>query len=550
MKHPKATFAVYGIQDRDEYNEPRYVHDHSLCIMQDGRVRDFLQLERLSGTIRDNRLYAKLSELVHSKQLENEDFDLVFVDSIVGRSFITSQGNVRFEAPMNRILAADKEEGQCWWFGRKVQAWALNHELAHVFSCLPFYGNFKPNSLLVHFDGGASQSNFSAWLYKANKLVKISAHWDYKFLTSIFNANALVFAATGSKADEPNNVPEKFIALAKLGNHRFELETWLREHDFFENIWGKEKQFLAEVKNHWHIDLRAFDAKNPFIQDCMATLHEIFVRESLLIFKRLQRETLTRNLYYSGGCALNSTVNSRILQEKLFDSVFIPPCSDDTGLALGAAAYLEWQKNGRVYEHRPFLNNWNLPDEVQFSGKEIKKVADAILSGKVVGVCNGFGEAGSRSFGNRSLLALADDKAIAQKLCVEHKGLEWFQSLSPVVLEKNLPYFTAQKKIHALSRFKLLDLPVSPKKRKELAGAMNADGTTRIQVLFERGDNPFLWDLLHYLNEHHQLKALINTEFSGKDMPLVHTEDDALRTAKAMGIPYLITNGKIRELTY
>ena len=106
---------------------------------------------------------------------------------------LSRQGNVRFEAPLSRQLACGAEAGRCWWFGREVSAWALNHELAHLFSCLPFFGMFKENSLLVHFDGGASLSNFSAWLFKEGKLINLLAHWDYRYLTSIFNANALVF---------------------------------------------------------------------------------------------------------------------------------------------------------------------------------------------------------------------------------------------------------------------------------------------------------------------------------------------------------------------
>ncbi|WP_163715808.1 carbamoyltransferase C-terminal domain-containing protein [Mangrovibacterium lignilyticum] len=553
MDEIKPTLAVYGIQDRDEYEHPFYVHDHNLCIMQDGQVRDFLQLERISRHKRDNKLYLKLTDLIKEKKLLSEDFDLIFVDNVVGRSFINKQGNVRFEAPLNRILTAGKEEGNCWWYGRQKAAWVLNHELAHIFTCLPFFGNFKPNSLLVHFDGGASQSNFSAWQVKNNRLSKISAHWDYKYLTSIFNANALVFSVIGAKPSEQNSVPGKFMGLAGHGSYRYELETWLREHAFFETIWGKKSHFFRQVKKDWNIDLRSYDQRHPFVQDCMATLHELFVRETVLIFKRLQAETLTKNLYYSGGCALNIVANTRIINANIFDQVFIPPCCEDSGLALGAAAFLEWQKHGRLKSHSPYLNNWRLDEEdclVDTDPKDINKAAQALAENKIVGLCNGFGEAGPRALGNRSLLLIANNKLLAQRLSMKCKEREWYRPLAPVMLEKNARYFTGLKTIHPLSQYMLLDFKILDDKQTELSGAVHCKGSARIQTLFNRDQNPYLWDLLTVLDEKYDIKALINTSFNKKGDPIVHTESDALKAANKMGIPGIVLNGKFRNLPY
>lgn len=551
MDQSKPTLAIYGIQDLDEYEHPFHVHDHNLCIMQNGQVRDFVQLERVTRHKRDNKLHLKLDDLLRDKKLLAEEYDLVFVDNVVGRSFINRQGNVRFEAPLNRVLAADKEEGRCWWLGRQQEAWALNHELAHIFTCLPFCGDFKPNSLLVHFDGGASQSNFSAWLYRNKKLIKLSAHWDYKYLTSIFNANALVFSVIGAKLSEQNSVPGKFMGLAGHGEYRYELEAWLREHEFFENIWGKKSAFFQEVKKHWKVDLRSFDQRHPFILDCMATLHELFVRETVQIFRRLQRETLVKNLYYSGGCALNIVANTRLLEEKIFDHVYIPPCCEDSGLALGAAAFLEWQKHGSLKIHSPYLNNWGLEEEFADVAKgEIAKVAKLLANEKIVGISNGFGEAGPRALGNRSLLALANSKALAKKLSMKCKGREWYRPVAPIMLEKNAMYFTGQTKVNELSKYMLLDFTILQERQSELSGAVHADGTARIQTLFTREQNPFLWDLLSILDEKYQIKALINTSFNAKGEPIVHTEKDALKAANKMGISGVVLNGKLRDLPY
>ncbi|HKI90651.1 MAG TPA: hypothetical protein VKA38_16610, partial [Draconibacterium sp.] len=194
MDKNKPTLAIYGIQDRENYIHPFYVHDHNLAIMQNGKVLHFLQQERISRRKRDNTLHLHLKEILKQKKLLGQEFDLVFVDNAVGRTFLTKHGDARFEAPLNHNLATDLEEGRGWWFGKEKKAWVLNHELAHIFSCLPFFGNFKENSLLVHFDGGASLSNFSACIIENSKIKWIEYHWDLKPFSTIYNANALVFA--------------------------------------------------------------------------------------------------------------------------------------------------------------------------------------------------------------------------------------------------------------------------------------------------------------------------------------------------------------------
>ncbi len=549
MNPNKPTLAIYGIQDRDSYKYPFYVHDHNLAIMQHGKVVEFLQLERVSRRKRDNSLHEQLYTLLKEKRLLGNDYDLIFVDNVVGRTFLSSQGNVRFEAPLPQLLASDLEPGNGWWFGKQASAWALNHELAHICSCLPFFGPFKPNSLLVHFDGGASKSNFSAWLYRGDKIQKLTAHWDYQYLTSLFNANALVFGMIGAKLYDQNSVPGKMMGLAGHGTYRDELNEWLKKHDYFQHIWNKKSSFFKQAKADFNVDLKSFDQKNSFLQDVIATLHELFVRETLEIFKRLQQQYNSKVLYYSGGCALNIVTNTRLFESGIFEEVYIPPCCEDSGLALGAAAYAEWRKHGTVEKHSPYLNNWNLPTEgFQYTPEDLELAAQSLLKGQVIGVCNGFGEAGPRALGNRSLLCLADKPKLAQQVSMEHKKREWYRPVAPVMLEQNARYFTEKDQIHPLSEYMLLDFDIVSDKRSELAGAVHIDGTARIQTIFKQEQNAYLFDLLSLLSDKYHVRALINTSFNGKGEPIVHTTEDALKSAQQMGIDGLVLNGKFQQL--
>ena len=46
-----------------------------------------------------------------------------------------------------------------------------------------------------------------------------------------------------------------------------------------------------------------------------------------------------KNLVVSGGSALNSLANGKILRNSKFENLFIPPVPDDSGAGLGAACF-------------------------------------------------------------------------------------------------------------------------------------------------------------------------------------------------------------------
>ncbi|MFO7931962.1 MAG: carbamoyltransferase N-terminal domain-containing protein, partial [Desulfosalsimonas sp.] len=102
------------------------------------------------------------------------------------------------------------------------------------------------------------------------------------------------------------------------------------------------------------------------------------------------------------GSALNIVANTQLVESNIFRQVFIPPCTEDSGLALGAAAFAEWKKHGRVQPHSAYLNNWNIEDyRINHHPEAIQEIAMQLARGKIIGVCNGFGEAGPRALGNR-----------------------------------------------------------------------------------------------------------------------------------------------------
>ncbi len=546
---PKPSLAIYGIQDRADLSYPWFVHDHAIAIMQDGEVIKHLQLERISRKKRDNNLHKELFGLLKKEKLLNTEFDLIFVDNVVGRSFITSGGEIRFETSINDTLQAGAELGKCWWLKDSKKASILNHELAHLFSCLPFYGEFKENSLLIHFDGGASLSNFSAWHWINGDIKPVEYHWDLKYLSSFFNANALSFAIIGARIKDQNAVPGKLMGYAAFGNYSLELELWLKENNYFENIWKDKKPFFSKLEQDFGIQLSQFDGKKQILKDIAATFQHVFQRELVKKIRQLQRLTSTEYLYYAGGSALNIPSNSAIQNGQIFKDVFIPPCTDDSGLALGAAAFLEFQKHSNISVHSPYLNNWGVENSsVHFTNDLVKETAGMLMKSKIIGISNGPSEIGPRALGNRSILALPNSKELARTVSIGCKGREWYRPVAPVMLEKNASLVTGNKHIHHLSKYMLLNFDIIPEYQHQLSGVTHVDGTSRIQTIFHRDENPFIYDLLLHLDNKHNIPALINTSFNQRGEPIVHRPADALKSAKQMKLDAVIINGSMYKL--
>jgi carbamoyltransferase len=550
MKKRNKTLAVYGIHDVDNKAYPVMIHDHNVSLLHNGEILKHIQLERITRKKYDHRLPFYLYELLAKEDmLGDEETDLVFVDHVIGRAFQNNRGNIRFEAPLTNELKNIPEAGICYYLDRRKEAYAVNHELAHVYSNLPFTGEFTENSLHVHFDGGASKSNFSAWVFKNGRMNLLEHHWDLNYLSSLFNSNALNFSIIGAKQPDQNSMPGKFMGYASYGTYDPRIEHWLKRNDYFQSIWKNKQYFFYKLKEDWNITLKSFDQRNEFIQNIAATVQHIFQRQLFYKLKELKDRTQAKYLYYSGGSALNIKANTYLCESGLFKDIYIPPCTNDSGLSIGAGALVEWMKHGKVKKHGPYLNNWQLKEQpISYDQGVIEAVSAHLLKGRVIGVCNGFGESGPRALGNRSILALAGLKEKADYVSRSLKGREWYRPIAPVMLSKNLEHFTDSTEFSSLAKYMLRDFHIKPEKTKEIEGVVHVDGTSRVQVIEERVENPFIYDLLTYLDQNHQVKALINTSFNAKGRPIVHSEQDALEEAKEMGLELVVLNGRLMQL--
>jgi carbamoyltransferase len=281
----------------------------------------------------------------------------------------------------------------------------------------------------------------------------------------------------------------------------------------------------------------------------IARAAQILLEEAMINLTKYAKElTGEGNLCLSGGVALNSVANGRILQENIFDNIYIYPAASDDGACIGAALYSYYQQNDkRVYDmanQTPYLGYTSNEAEIL---KAIKKnklhykkstniekdVAKLIAENKFVGWYQGRAEFGPRALGNRSIVV--DPRKAENKDLVNAriKFREGFRPFAPSVLvEYAKDYFEMDG---ADSPYMILAFDVKKDKQKVIPAVTHVDGTARVQTVTTE-QNERYWNLI---NEFHKLTGvpvILNTSFNRMGEPIVNTPEEAINCFLGSGL--------------
>lgn len=545
------TLGIYGIQDQGTFPAPRWTHDHGVALFIDGRLEWALELERHTRRKHDNRLHLFLEQLIADGVLPlPERFRIVAVDSLAGRAFLSASGKWRIEGNYIPLPEGTSLQPARAFVGfEQVEAFHCFQELAHPASNLPFTGGFEDNSLLVHMDGGASQSNTSAFLYKDGRITYVYHSWETLFSVLNFGYNQLTYGMLGMHEDTRMAAPGKLMGYAAYGQDTPELRAWLFKHDWFRtHLQAPERFFKAAQEDFgWHAT--SFDLHDQLLMDIAACCQAEFEEHMLSLLTRLREQTGATRLYAAGGATLNVELNRKLLASGLFEEVFIPPCSSDCGLAIGAAALAAFLDRGAVERHTPFLNNAGLSPAREWGRQlDIKELGDRLERGQVVALSTDAAEVGPRALGHRSLLASPADVRSRTYVSETIKRREWYRPVAPVVLEDLAEDLFPGATGTPLTDYMLCNVMVHPDWRDRIPAVVHVDGTARVQVLRKDApDQDLLRALLREVWETHQLPCLINTSFNGLGEPIVHSAEQAKETAQRLGVDALVLDDRMES---
>jgi carbamoyltransferase len=274
----------------------------------------------------------------------------------------------------------------------------------------------------------------------------------------------------------------------------------------------------------------------------------------IYLANRLYEQTRCDNLCMAGGVALNSVTNYLVLQRTPFKNLFVPPCTNDTGIPIGCAFYghhkfLRGQTRntlinaylGRSYSKeeikQAILRNSQVLSARYYDDEQlVQNVAKLIAKRKIIGWFRGGSEIGPRALGHRSILCDARSPKMKDILNFKVKHREWYRPFAPsVLLEHAEEYFT----IDRASPYMLLIADVKEDKRKIIPAVTHIDGTARLQTVTKK-DNGIYYELIKKFYELTGVPVILNTSFNLAGEPIVEAPDDAIKCFLNTQMDYLV----------
>jgi len=214
-------------------------------------------------------------------------------------------------------------------------------------------------------------------------------------------------------------------------------------------------------------------------------------------------------LCYSGGCAQNVVINSRLFE--LFDEVHIATSPTDAGSGLGTAARSWAKATGKDKLIWSPYCGYNIDRQVN-----PKDIVDHILNNKVCGIANGKAEFGPRALGNRSLIA--DVRYDVKDTVNGIKRRQKYRPFAPAILEE----FADQYFDGPMNEY----MQYTSIAKHDYAPVTHVDGTARVQVVKKDCESIFRKVIEEYY-EKTGVPMLLNTSLNIRGRPMVNDEKDA-----------------------
>ncbi len=576
-----------------------FYHDSAACILKDGKIISAAQEERFTRKKHDPsypynaiEFVLKFSNLKLSEVNNIVFFEKPFLkferllETYVGfspkgyASFAKSiplwikeklfQKNFLF----NKLKQHDKN------YKSDKNIFFSEHHLSHAASA--FYPSPFKEAVILTADGVGEWATTTVALGKDSNLeIKKEIHFPHS-LGLLYSAFTYY---TGFKVNSgeyklmglaPYGKPiytdkiKKLIDIKEDGSFRldqyyFNYATGLTMiNEEFEKLFGQKTRDPSNEKlTQFHMDIASSIQK---------VTEEIMIK----LAKAVREEYGIKNLCLAGGVALNCVANGKILQEKIFDNIWIQPAAGDAGGSLGAALafwYLEHGSKREIkstdsmqgsYLGNEFSQN-QIEKELNSIGANfqsfkytdiINKTAELLSEEKAIGWFQGRMEFGPRALGSRSIIADPRSDSMQKNLNLKVKYRESFRPFAPSILIDDLnswfemntdsPYMLfvanikAEKKIEMKEeQEKLFGIDKLNIKRSEIPAVTHVDYSARIQTVSEKTNKRY-YDLILKFKEITGCPIVVNTSFNVRGEPIVNTPKDAFNCFMGTELDFLV----------
>lgn len=465
-------------------------------------------------------------------------------------------------------------------FFPNAKVYHMGHHMSHCAGA--YYQSGFDNAVAFSFDGGGKD-------YVSSSKMDIRSYSFYffddkkdSFLTSDYesnqNFNPGIYGFFGFFCKEisknKSNVDEsekfslsyagKMMGLSAYGKIR---EEWIGpirkfyshsavEHTIYSDLYTQilSEEIEIELYRDCLSGQDSYDlaATNQFVfeQMCFEVIKDVFELYSI--------NTRTRNVVFSGGCALNVLFNQKLkefLNEKNFE-LYIPPNPGDDGLSFGHYVYynqlridptpycgIDILDRPKIYEYSKKYFEKEFNDSYQIVDMSphflISEIVDLITSGKIGALMSGCSEVGPRALGNRSIICDPSFPEMKDILNSKVKFREWFRPFAPVCIDE-------MKDKYFENAFESEYMSYAPTVRKEyrkvLSSITHVDNTARLQTVTKEQHSRF-YDILNEMRNRNKPAVILNTSFNIKGKPILSTVEDAFYVLENTQLDFLVIEG-------
>lgn len=548
-----------------------FYHDSAACLLKDGKIIAAAEEERFTRKKHDNSFPINAIRFC----LKNENITIKDIDHI---SFY-EKPLLKFERVLYQHIFSFPKSWKAFvntlpsWFSEKLRIQKIirkkldykgdiifvNHHMSHAASA--FLPSGFEKSAIFTIDGVGEFNTTSYGIGEKNN-IKILKKIDFPHSIGLLYSTITTYL--GFKA---NNGEFKVMGLSPYGNltkknpyyHKLlkiidikEDGSFSLDLSYFDYI-AKEKMPSKKLINLLKSPVRK--SKDPLLKkhkDIAAALQMITEEIVINMLNHVHKETKCDNLAMSGGVALNSVLNGKILKKTPFKKLWIQPAASDSGNSIGCALYaynVVLGKNKRHIMDNAYLgpdfsdeeikielDKKNIPYEKLSSDKIVRKTAEFLNKKKIIAWFQGRMEYGPRALGNRSILANPINPDMKHIINSKVKHREAFRPFAPVVcLDDSKKYFDIDVN-QKPTRFMLMVCDV---KSKKIPAVTHVNNTSRVQVI-EQEKNSKYYNLIKQFGKLSGVHVLLNTSFNVRGEPIVCSPKDAINCFLNTGIDYLI----------
>ena len=577
-----------------------FYHDSAASLIKDGRIVAAAQEERFTRKKHDSSYPYNAVEFL----LKNSKISIIDIDHIV----FYEKPFLKFERLLETYVAFAPKGFQS--FSKAMPLWLRDklfqkkmimdcikrhdknftdekkilfseHHLSHAASA--YYPSPFNEAIVLTADGVGEWATTTVAVCK-NNIVEIKKELHFPHSLGLLYSAFTYY--TGFKV---NSGEYKLMGLAPYGNPKYvdkildnliDLKddgTFFLDQKYFNYSTGLtmtndnfDKLFGSKPRKP------EFEEIAQFHMDIAASIQFVTEKIMLMLTRSLRDEYKINNLCLAGGVALNCVANGKILQENIFNKIWVQPAAGDAGGSLGAAlAYWHLDLNntrtevGKDMMQGSYLGNEFNDSEIQsildkvgakyekFDEKIlIEKTTDEIIKGKAIGWFQGRMEFGPRALGNRSIIGDPRSETMQKNLNLKVKFRESFRPFAPSVLREDLnewfdldqdsPYmlFVSKVKEDKVIKMnedqkKLFGIDLLNIKKSEIPAVTHVDYTARIQTVTKE-TNQIYYNLLNKFKEKTNCPILINTSFNIRGEPIVNSPEDAFRCFMGTNLDVLV----------